>query len=726
MQVNKNCLLAVAVPFIISIFLLGCVSSSSTSISGKLTVSISETAGAGFPEVIPGQPPLPLPPNRTPIIALVEENTADFVADEIIVKYRPGMDPVVFAGATSSGGYSVLRSDDKIADGALSILRLDNFQKSSLSTAAVKERTLLEIDRLNALPYVEFAQPNYIYKPLADPNDDFYSLQWHYPLIKLDKVWNEDPVQLQNLSTVTVAVIDTGIARSNGTKSGANHPDYGNIVDEYDFISSSAMSLDGGGIDSDATDPGDDPTGQFSSFHGTHVIGTIGALTNNSTGVAGVAGRADKGNSINIMPIRVLGNGGGTSNDIAQAIRYAAGLSNDSGTFPTKAAEIINMSLGTTANDPLIESAVSAAYSGGSGSLIIAAAGNAGTTTPFYPAAYPKVISVSAVDIGAEIAPYSNRGSTIDIAAPGGSFSFDLNFDTYVDGVLSTFVEFISPSNYDLDLYAFYQGTSMAAPHVSGLAALLKATGLSASQIRNNIESNAIDLGATGKDNLYGNGLINTYKSIKVALSEVESPILFPFPKIFKLEGNNPSDSFTLKNIGGGSPINISSISKKNSSTWLTVNPTLGSADSAIGLQVDIDINTTSFPSITDGDTYTEMLTIQSDAEDESVFVLYNKNGFTTASDIGLVYVVALDPSTGEILEVDTTSVIDTYEYSLSNVSSGDYIIGASTDRDGDLLIFEPEDAIGFYISLDQVETIQLSSGENLKNIDFNIVNPAL
>jgi hypothetical protein len=192
------------------------------------------------------------------------------------------------------------------------------------------------------------------------------------------------------------------------------------------------------------------------------------------------------------------------------------------------------------------------------------------------------------------------------------------------------------------------------------------------------------------------------------------------------LEGNNPSDSFTLKNIGGGSPINISSISKKNSSTWLTVDPTSGSADSATGLQVDIDIDTTSFPSITDGDTYTEMLTIQSDAEDESVFVLYNKNGFTTASDIGLVYVVALDPSTGEILEVDTTSVIDTYEYSLSNVSSGDYIIGASTDRDGDLLIFEPEDAIGFYISLDQVETIQLSSGENLKNIDFNIVNPAL
>ena len=735
---------------------------SNTSVSGRLLVGTG--AGTGNESEPPGDFPfsnLRLPDEPHPM--MIQSTTMwngdvepPFVPDEIIVQYKPGVDPLTVQGLAQAGGYQAWRisppyeglhpalagqgldtayqSGDFAAvaafrrSGAMTVLKLPPHERDRLSPPALRDRTLREIERLNTLPSVEFAQPNYLYKLTAIPNDNFYHLQWHYPLIKLNHVWSESLVS--GLEDVTVAVIDTGIARSNGVQSGSNHVDFGGgdsspFVDEYDFISLTSMSLDGDGYDDDATDPGDNPDPDLASFHGTHVIGTIGAFTGNATGIAGVAGGVGAGSSVRIMPLRALGYGGGTTADIVDAVKYAAQIPNSTGKLPSNKADIINLSLGSTSDDEALKNALDTAYA--NGILIVAAAGNSGTPQGFYPAGYSSVMSVSAVDIGAEITSYSNYGGTIEVAAPGGSFSFDLNFDSYVDGVLSTFTERLGTDNYKMDLYAFLQGTSMAAPHVAGLAALVKAKNpsLTAVDIRNRIINSATDLGNAGRDDFYGHGLINAYAAINGGPGS--STVLFPFPKKLKLLGNNPSAAFTLKNINDSSSILVTGITRKNNAPWLSVSPATGSANGT-GLEITVIVNTTDYPLLKDDTTHTEMLTISSSAGDEHVYVLYNSSGFpdTVPQDIGTVYVVAVDVETMIIEYYTITNYENGYEYRISPITTGEYNIGASTDHDEDLIIFEPEDYYGFYISPDQIVPVDVLAGCGVTDIDFTMLLPSV
>jgi len=663
----------------------------------------------------------------------------EFVPDEIIVKYKSGLDPADIQSFSTFSAFIEYRSNRDAADGVRTVLKLAEYERSSLSPDAVKDRTLQEIEWLNTQSHVEYAQPNYIYRPLAlvtdyPPSDVHYDKQWHYPLIKWDHVWDEGLVP--NLNSVTVAVIDTGIMRENWTKTGKNHEDFGGsgstpFVDEYDFISNPNLSFDGDGRDNDATDMGDNPDLSLASFHGTHVMGTIGALTNNSTGVAGMAGRGTVGASVQIMPLRALGYGGGTTVDIVEAIEYASKTGSYSA-WPHDPAHIINMSLGGTGQDQNLKDAVEAAYA--QNIVIVAAAGNTGSNVAFYPASYASVISVSAVDIGGNIASYSNYGSTIDVAAPGGDLSYNLNFDIdaskYPDGVLSTFTRVIENGSVTADTatYAFNQGTSMATPHVAGLAALIKAAnpGLTADQIKSNIESNAIDLGSLGNVDFYGHGLINAYASVHDALNTpigIQDSVLFSNPKLFKLQGQNPSATFTLKNIGNtSSNITINNITEENNASWLDVDPTTGNVGSGLDVTIDIDSS-----SIADGNTYIEMLNIiaQPGVADEHVYVMYNVNGFPLEGlfDIGALFVVALDFDTGKIAAVDATTFSTQYNYNIQNLSSGSYIIGASTDHDDDGEIFESDDAYGFYMSSTQVVVVEVTAGETENYIDFQVID---
>jgi serine protease len=711
---------------------------SDTSVSGHLIIGTVQATGSGT--ILAGDFPfsnLNLPdethsghvPRKT---SKAGSSEPEFIPGEIIVRYKPGIELSMVQGLAFSGGFSQVRTSRTVETGARTLLRLTGAERTSLTDEALADRTLREIERLNALPYVEYAQPNYIYKPLAIPGDQYYHFQWHYPLMKWDLIW-DDP-SISNLQEVTVAVIDTGIARSDGTKWGHNHVDFGGsgvspFVDEYDFISRISMSLDEDGRDDDASDPGDNPDWSIASFHGTHVAGTIGAYTGNGEdtskiGVAGIAGRSSANAGVRIMPLRVLGFGGGATDDIVEAIRYAARLDNLSGRLPSTQADIINMSFGGTSLDPDLQEAVDEAYA--KDIVIIAAAGNNGTGAPLYPAAFSNVISVSAVDIGAEISPYSSYGTTIDVAAPGGSFSFDLNFDSYMDGILSTYTERIGESSYRMDLYAFQQGTSMAAAHVSGLAALVKATNtdLTADSIRSRIENTAIDLGQPGRDDLYGNGLVNAHAAVTNGSGDI--PLLFPFPKKVILQGENPTSTFMLKNIGGGAPISINSILKSDpdASAWLNVDHE--TLPASTDLEVTLNANTQFYPWIMDGTTHHEMLTIQSTAGTEYVYALYNSTGFTDTvpENIGPVYVVAINAETLNIDYFDLTDYDKEYRYRISPITTGTYIIGASTDHNSDFILFEPEDYYGLYIDPDQIQPVDVHAGGRVTDIDFSMLNP--
>ncbi|MDY7014135.1 MAG: S8 family peptidase, partial [Cyanobacteriota bacterium] len=221
--------------------------------------------------------------------------------------------------------------------------------------------------------------------------------------------------------------------------------------------------------------------------HGTHVAGTIAQSTNNNFGVAGIAHEAK------IMPIKVLGQGGGTVADIAEGIRFAA----DNG------ADVINMSLGGSGESKLLEEAVNYAYD--KGVVVIAAAGNENRNSASYPARYPRVISVSALDSGGKKAPYSNFGAGVDLSAPGGSDTGKILQHT------------IDPQTGEA-VFAGYQGTSMAAPHVAGVAALIKASGnYSPEEVLNILKQSSRKM-QEDPLNHYGAGQLDAGAAVKLAL----------------------------------------------------------------------------------------------------------------------------------------------------------------------------------------------------------------
>ncbi len=311
---------------------------------------------------------------------------------------------------------------------------------------------------LSASDDYRWAGPNYVQHQMAVPNDPYYGYQWHYPKINLPQAWNITT----GSENVVVAVIDTGVFP---------HPDLINNVDfslGYDFVSNFFSSGDGDGIDPNAEDPGEMyPIFNDYVSHGTHVAGTVGAVGNNGMGVTGVNW------DVTIMPVRVLGNNGsGDCWGIGEGMKWAGQLTNASGFLPAKKADVINLSLGGSIPCPGSQEVVNQLVN--KGVIVIAAAGNESTSLQSFPAAFNNVISVSATTITDERANYSNFGSTIDLAAPGGDTGDDLNGDGYADGILSTLMVVEKYTSNITTENRFLQGTSMASPHVAGVAALMK------------------------------------------------------------------------------------------------------------------------------------------------------------------------------------------------------------------------------------------------------------
>ncbi|TSC61554.1 MAG: serine protease [Parcubacteria group bacterium Greene0416_14] len=346
---------------------------------------------------------------------------------------------------------------------------------------------------------IEYAEPNYIATKSWAPNDSFYGFQWNFdnPVhggVGAEEAWTALGAPGTPGQGAIVAVVDTGVAYENATvnfKKYYRAPDLANtcFVQGHDFVNNDTHAND-------------------DESHGTHVTGTIAQSTNNALGVAGLAFKTC------VMPVKVLDrNGSGTYANVAAGIRYAA----DNG------ANVINLSLGGPVPGQVIEDAVAYAY--GKGVTVVAASGNDNGPVG-YPAAYDQyVIAVGATRYDEARAPYSNFGTSLDIVAPGGDTAVDQNGDGYGDGILQ---QTFNPSTKQLNAFAYYffQGTSMATPHVAGAAALLVAAGVATTPdtIRTALETSADDLGTLGADTTYGHGLLN----IPAALAFLPGPVDAP------------------------------------------------------------------------------------------------------------------------------------------------------------------------------------------------------
>lgn len=304
---------------------------------------------------------------------------------------------------------------------------------------------------------VEYVEPDALMKAPLAPNDPRYSEQWDFTGangMRVPGAWDTSTG-----SGVVVAVLDTGIT---------SHPDLdANMLPGYDFVADATAARDGGGRDPNPQDEGDwyaagecgSSQAAGSSWHGTHVAGTIAAVTGNATGVAGVAPDAK------VLPVRVLGKCGGMLSDIADAIVWASGGPVQGAPANPTPARVINMSLGGGGTcGSTYQNAINAAV--GRGTTVVVAAGNESQdASASRPANCSNVVAVAASTPGGTLSYYSNYGSTVDLTAPGG--------DVRVagGGILSTLNT--GTTTPAAPRYASYQGTSMAAPHIAGLAALM-------------------------------------------------------------------------------------------------------------------------------------------------------------------------------------------------------------------------------------------------------------
>ena len=559
-------------------------------------------------------------------------------------------------------------------------LKMNQVSQASNAVLQHKLNTLLALKAMQGRHDVSDCSLNYIYQPLATPNDTNYTAQWHYPLINLPQAWDVT----QGSASVIVAVIDTGVL--------VNHPDLINkLVPGYDFIRDPAVAADGDNvIDANPDDPGDKGYGFSSTFHGTHVAGTIGAETNNGIGVAGV------GWNVRIMPLRALGVGGGNSYDIEQAVRFAAGLPNDSGTVPAKRADVINLSLGGAGSSTLSQSVYTAARN--QGVIIVAAAGNNASSTPLYPASYNGVVSVSAVDLNKQLAPYSNFGSFVDVAAPGGDASKNLNGDQYPDAVMSA--QGSDASGTISYTYGLKQGTSMATPHIAGVAALMKSVyaNMTPQQFDDALASGAIteDLGATGRDDSFGHGLIDALSAVLHAQVLAgggvapANPFLAVTPGSLNFSTSGVNASLEVRNAGTGT-LTVSSITE-DSGGWLSI--TSGSVGvDGLG-QYNLTVDRTGL----NDNIYTATITITSSVNTVTIPVIMQKQSLTSYDDAGLQYVLLFDTNTSTAISQVTVSAMNgSYSYTFPAVAPGTYQIFAGTDIDNDGFICAAGEACGVY-----------------------------
>jgi serine protease len=456
------------------------------------------TVGAGVPAGVPGAPAAQG--------AAVADQT-----DRLIVKYKDESAPVAAKGSIAAAARPMAAGRKAVLDRTGQQFGLLMKESHSIATGAriiklSRKATLDEVrqvaaDLMARDPSVEYAEPDRMMHALMTPNDSMYTQQWDFfeatGGMSIPAAWDKSTG-----AGIRVAVIDTGYRP---------HADLsGQFLAGYDFISDTSVSNDGNGRDSDASDPGDWTTaGQCyagspasnSSWHGTHVAGTIAAVTNNGSGVAGIAYGAK------IVPVRVLGRCGGYTSDIADGITWASGGTVSGVPNIAARAHVINMSLGGSgACDTTTQNAINGARS--RGTVVVVAAGNENVNASnSNPANCSGVIAVAATNRSGGKASYSNYGTVVDVAAPGGDSGA---------AILSTLNS--GTTTPGSDSYAGYMGTSMATPHVAGVVALMlaKNSAMTPDQVESSLKSTARAFPASCSG--CGAGIVNASAAVDAAM----------------------------------------------------------------------------------------------------------------------------------------------------------------------------------------------------------------
>jgi serine protease len=424
---------------------------------------------------------------------------AEFVPGQFIVKFKNGVPARAVEALNAQHGANVLTTSPFAG---FKVLSVPNGKSVEGMVNAYRRN-----------PNVEYAEPDFIAYAHGLPNDPLYTpYQWHLDDGKVTNPYggangggiNVEPAwDITTGAGVIVAVIDTGVAYEDFEEAYQVRKRilYTTYLQAPDLADTSFVT--GWDFVNNDSHPNDD------EGHGTHVTGTIAQSTNNGIGVAGVAF------GCSIMPIKVLGSdGSGSYTAIANGIYFAA----DNG------ADVINMSLGGPVGSITLENALAYAYN--AGVTIVCSSGNDGSPdTIGYPAAYDDYcIAVGATRYDETVSYYSNGGASLDLTAPSGDTTIDQNGDGYGDGVLQQTHDGSDYTNFG---YYFYQGTSMAAPHVSGVAALVLSAGAATTpdEVREALQSTAEDKGVPGWDPAYGYGIVDAYAAVNYQFAPNATPV---------------------------------------------------------------------------------------------------------------------------------------------------------------------------------------------------------
>ena len=565
------------------------------------------------------------------------------------------------------------------------------------------EHTALVAKRLAQMPFLKYAEKNLILDKAAFPSDEYFTFQWHYNAIDVPAAWDITTGD----NDVVGAIIDTGVLY--------DHPDLAARVIQdggADLITDPATANDGDGRDDSGNDDGDNSCGAgCHSHHGSHVAGTMGADTDNGEMVAGItwAGR--------LLAVRVLGDGGGSLSDIADGIVWAVGTDVDGVSINQHPADVLNMSLGGGGESAAMNEAIQIAVD--AGAIVLVAAGNDNVdASEFTPANAPAAITVAAVGYNyggrPERASYSNYGNDVEIAAPGGEQAEDSDGDGNGDGVLSTVGDFIN----------FYQGTSMATPHVAGVAMLMKSVNRDLNQAEAlQILQDTADTDIVCSEGC-GTGEINAYAAVVAASGGEVSGLSAASVRVGR---NVESAAIVFRNLGdtaldvdftvGGSnrdAVTLSSTSERIAAKGrVTITATIERTGTDVG---SASIRGTA------GDTSSEArLDWTADAGPvvEEVFVMplkFESDGSIT-------------PITDRLT---TTTRLDGFAYKLYNLDPGTYMVIGVFDGNNDGDFDDTEDSIGFYqrrpgdgegCTGNGCNKITLAAGDTLADAAF-IVSP--